>query len=393
MKITLTARKLKSLLQGVLRLGTGDVTHPGYSLMNLEVTKKGAARATVINAQAAIRMATPADGGGQFEPGRAAVGLRHADMFSRVLPSSDRITVELRLIDAGPGRAPVMRARVGETLLKITTGTPEQLLDFPSMPDVSWRECSVEDLKDVTKHVAWCVAPVTDPRVSMQGVRLAEGFCEATDGHRAVRLKKGLIDGDVLVPPAALQVVPEIIGSGTVRLAVSGNRLWIQGGSFIMNCRLIDGALPDTSQLWLTPDENGMAMMNTMEKGVVHSASVSRDAMQDAAANMVAVFPDPGKDRRPVMRFRIKNGLLSVIMKNDSHDAISIAQPVPWDIQGVDSAALGLLDELRLDAAYVHKAVGSLPKDGDSFKLSWLSARDRAQVSAGPVDILIMPRQ
>ncbi len=401
MKIAVSSKGLKGLLSDVLKLGTGDATHPGFSLMHLDVSKKGALRATVVNAQAAVRMAL-AEGGEGHEPGAVAVPLKSMEMVANVLRPDDTMA-HVTMVDMGAGRAPVMRMKADDVLLKFPTMSIDDVVPFPTMPDgasVPWCKVSGASLQAIVKHCLWCCAPPTSERPNLQGLHMTPTFVEAADGHRLIQLAiAGVVNAECIVPAPMLAVAASLVGAdGDARLVVDGNRVWVQGRSFVMSCRTIDGQYPDTSTIYMVPGDDGLVHRGGgVGAGMarVNEAQLSQPNMWSAATNMTKIFSGgAGKDNRPVLKFMMRDGDLNVFMKSETGQGVDLAQRVMWkggEKHAPGPEAFNELNALLLDAQYVSQVVGSMPKQ-DFMRVHWTTSRDRIQFSAGDVRALIMPR-
>ena len=117
--------------------------------------------------------------------------------------------------------------------------------DYPAMPVV---EAPSADL-DITTGVRSCLmAASTDAsKQVLQGVHLANGFMEATDGHRLVRLPVALPDGINLTLPASTM---KLLQDRTVGIAASNGQAVIDAGDGItIYSRILDGTYPDVAKL------------------------------------------------------------------------------------------------------------------------------------------------
>lgn len=392
MKITVPARGLKDLLADALRAGTGDATHPGYSILHLETTKKGALRATTVNSLAALRLVYTPPEAGDFEPGAAAVPLVSAQNLANVLSGSEGVNAALSLVDQGPGRAPSMRLKSEDLLLKFPTHALEDLVPFPMPPDndVTWQTVDGAVLQEIARRTLWCCAPASDARATLTGLHLTPTHVEAADGHRLVRYDiEGLVPKSVIVPAAAMSTAAALVGSGTVRLHVDDHRLWVQNRSFMLTCRLVDGPYPDTSRIYMRADDDGTVAVDAKSRAPLASAKISRSGLQSAAANMTKVFNGGGKDNRPVLRFLIRGQEMNVYMKNENGTGMDMAQRVPWQGDPGDKA-VSELNALMVDAKYVEQVAGALP-DAEFLDLRWVSSRDRIQLESGAMCAVIMP--
>jgi DNA polymerase-3 subunit beta len=117
--------------------------------------------------------------------------------------------------------------------------------DYPAMPVV---EAASADL-DITAGVRAClVAASSDAsKQILQGIHLASGYMEATDGHRLIRLPVALPDGINLTLPASTM---KLLQDRTVGIAAAAGQAVIDAGDGItIYSRILDGTYPDVSKL------------------------------------------------------------------------------------------------------------------------------------------------
>jgi len=117
--------------------------------------------------------------------------------------------------------------------------------DYPAMPVV---EAASADL-DITAGVRAClVAASSDAsKQILQGIHLADGYMEATDGHRLVRLPVALPDGINLTLPASTM---KLLQDRTVGIAAAAGQAVIDAGDGItIYSRILDGTYPDVAKL------------------------------------------------------------------------------------------------------------------------------------------------
>jgi len=117
--------------------------------------------------------------------------------------------------------------------------------DYPAMPAV---EAPSADL-DITAGVRACLmATSTDAaKAILQGIHLADGYMEATDGHRLVRLPVDLPDGINLTLPASTM---KLLQDRTVGIAAANGQAVIDAGDGItIYSRILDGTYPDVAKL------------------------------------------------------------------------------------------------------------------------------------------------
>jgi DNA polymerase-3 subunit beta len=117
--------------------------------------------------------------------------------------------------------------------------------DYPAMPAV---EAPSADL-DITAGVRACLmATSTDAaKAILQGIHLSDGYMEATDGHRLVRLPVDLPDGINLTLPASTM---KLLQDRTVGIAAANGQAVIDAGDGItIYSRILDGTYPDVAKL------------------------------------------------------------------------------------------------------------------------------------------------
>jgi DNA polymerase-3 subunit beta len=117
--------------------------------------------------------------------------------------------------------------------------------DYPSMPVV---EAPSAEL-DLTAGVRACMAAVSTDgsKQILQGIHMAAGYMEATDGHRLMRVPVALPDGIDLVLPASTM---KLLQDRTVTVAAAVGQAVIDAGDGItIYSRILDGKYPDVAAL------------------------------------------------------------------------------------------------------------------------------------------------
>lgn len=117
--------------------------------------------------------------------------------------------------------------------------------DYPALPVV---EAPTAQL-DLTAGVRACMAAVsTDAsKQILQGIHMAAGFMEATDGHRLMRVPVALPDGIDLVLPASTM---KLLQDRVVGIAAAAGQAVIDAGDGItIYSRILDGKYPDVAAL------------------------------------------------------------------------------------------------------------------------------------------------
>lgn len=128
--------------------------------------------------------------------------------------------------------------------------------DYPALPAV---EAPGAEL-DLTAGVRACMAAVsTDAsKQILQGIHLAAGFMESTDGHRLMRVPVALPDGIDLVLPAATM---KLLQDRTVTVAAAKGQAVIDAGDgTVMYSRILDGTYPNVAALIPASFEHAMTM-------------------------------------------------------------------------------------------------------------------------------------
>jgi DNA polymerase-3 subunit beta len=117
--------------------------------------------------------------------------------------------------------------------------------DYPAMPVVDAPSAEL----DLTAGVRACMAAVSADasKQILQGIHLAAGYMEATDGHRLVRVPVALPDGIDLVLPASTM---KLLQDRVVGIAAAAGQAVIDAGDGItIYSRILDGKYPDLAAL------------------------------------------------------------------------------------------------------------------------------------------------
>jgi len=128
--------------------------------------------------------------------------------------------------------------------------------DYPAMPVV---EAPSADL-DLTAGVRACMAAVStdSSKQILQGIHMAAGFMEATDGHRMMRVPVPLPDDIDLILPASTM---KLLQDRTVTVAATTGQAVIDAGDGVtIYSRILDGKYPDVAALVPTSFEHTMTM-------------------------------------------------------------------------------------------------------------------------------------
>jgi DNA polymerase III subunit beta len=117
--------------------------------------------------------------------------------------------------------------------------------DYPTMPSVN----AISTDLDITAGVRACLIAASNDasKPVLQGIHLANGFMEATDGHRLVRLPVALPDGINLTLPASTM---KLLQDRAVGIAAANGQAVIDAGDgTTIYSRILDGTYPDVAKL------------------------------------------------------------------------------------------------------------------------------------------------
>jgi len=128
--------------------------------------------------------------------------------------------------------------------------------DYPALPAV---EAPGAEL-DLTAGVRACMAAVSTgaSKQILQGIHLAAGFMESTDGHRLMRVPVALPDGIDLVLPAATMKLLQ--GRMVTVAAAKGQAVIDAGDGIVMYSRILDGTYPNVAALIPASFKHAMTM-------------------------------------------------------------------------------------------------------------------------------------
>jgi DNA polymerase-3 subunit beta len=117
--------------------------------------------------------------------------------------------------------------------------------DYPAMPVV---EAPSTEL-DLTAGARACMIAVStdSSKQILQGIHMAAGFMEATDGHRLMRVPVALPDGIDLVLPASTM---KLLQDRVVGIAAAAGQAVIDAGDGVtIYSRILDGKFPNVAAL------------------------------------------------------------------------------------------------------------------------------------------------
>jgi DNA polymerase-3 subunit beta len=128
--------------------------------------------------------------------------------------------------------------------------------DYPSMPVV---EAPSAEL-DLTAGVRACMAAVSTDgsKQILQGIHMAAGYMEATDGHRLMRVPVALPDGiDLVLPASTMKLLQDrVVGIA----AATGQAVIDAGDGITIYSRILDGKYPDVAALVPASFEHTMTL-------------------------------------------------------------------------------------------------------------------------------------
>jgi len=166
--------------------------------------------------------------------------------------------------------------------------------DYPDLPAVDAPEAPL----DLTAGVAACMAccSTDSSKAILQGIHLADGFMEATDGHRMMRMPVPLPDGINLVLPATTM---RLLADRIVSIAAAGGHAVITAGDGItIHSRIYDGTYPNVAAL--------------IPESFKHHLALNRRALS-AAMDRVSMVAE-------IVKLTASNGELQITAENDANN-------------------------------------------------------------------------
>jgi DNA polymerase-3 subunit beta len=170
--------------------------------------------------------------------------------------------------------------------------------DYPDLPVVDAPEAAV----DLTAGVAACMAccSTDHSKAILQGIHLANGYMESTDGHRMMRLPMPLPDDINLVLPATTM---RLLAERSVSIAAAGGHAVINAGDGItIYSRILDGTYPDVAKL--------------VPESFKHQLTVNRRALA-AALDRVAIIAE-------IVKLTAKNSELEITAETDASNGCEV---------------------------------------------------------------------
>lgn len=166
--------------------------------------------------------------------------------------------------------------------------------DYPDLPVVDAPEAAVDLAAGVAACMACCSTDAS--RAILQGIHLASGYMEATDGHRMMRLPVPLPDGLNLVLPAATM---RLLAERSVSIAAAGGHAVINAGDGItIYSRILDGTYPNVAAL--------------VPESFKYQLTINRRALA-AALDRVSMVAE-------IVKLTAKNGELEITAENDANN-------------------------------------------------------------------------
>jgi DNA polymerase-3 subunit beta len=170
--------------------------------------------------------------------------------------------------------------------------------DYPDLPVVDAPEAAV----DLTAGVAACMAccSTDTSKAILQGIHLANGYMESTDGHRMMRLPMPLPDDINLVLPATTM---RLLAERSISIAAAGGHAVINAGDGItIYSRILDGTYPNVAAL--------------IPESFKHQLTVNRRALA-AALDRVAIIAE-------IVKLTAKNGQLEITAETDASNGCEV---------------------------------------------------------------------
>lgn len=273
MRLTISREKLQEALTAVAAAVPTKTTLPVLGNLLLETTDKGL-RLSGTDLDIGVSTEVLAD---VESPGAITVPAKKLSEIVRELPPAP-----VKLSAAGEQR---ITLECGRSRFKLL-GLPRD--EFPAFPGVdfnkSWRVRS-GDLQKLISHTAFAVS-TEESRPILNGVlweiREKETRMVATNGHRLAKMETpytGLLTGDFIIPPKALEQVRRLFPSDEeLEVARGENHLAFRSPFTSVFTRLIEGPYPNYDQV-IPRDNNRVAI-------------IDKTALQSALKRMAVVASD-----------------------------------------------------------------------------------------------------
>lgn len=273
MRLTISREKLQEALTAVAAAVPAKTTLPVLGNILLEATEKG------------LRLS-----GTDLDIGVSTEVLADVEVVGAITIPAKKLVEIVRELPPSPVRL----SATGEQRISLECGRSRFKLlglprdEFPAFPSVdfgkAWRVKSA-DLQQLISHTAFAVSN-EESRPILNGVlwevRENEIRMVATNGHRLAKMEvpyPGLITGDYIIPPKALEQVRRLFPADEeLEVAKGENHLAFRSPFTSVFTRLIEGPYPNYDQV-IPRDNNRVAI-------------IDRVALQSALKRMAVVASD-----------------------------------------------------------------------------------------------------
>lgn len=202
---------------------------------------------------------------------------------------------------------------IEDNLIKTADGAykipSHDALDYPAMPVVEADSTELL-LSDGVKACLPCSSKDASKQI-LQGVHMANGYMEATDGHRMMRYAVDLPNGIDLVLPA---ITMRLIQDQTVTIAAAkGQAVIVTDEGITIYSRTLDGKYPDLASL--------------IPKTFEHEIEVDRHRLLRCLERVAIV----AEQHNSVIKVKALDGVLEVTAEAD---ALNGAESMPYFGEG-----------------------------------------------------------
>ncbi len=305
MRLTISREKLQEALTAVAAAVPAKTTLPVLGNILLEATEKG------------LRLS-----GTDLDIGVSTEVLADVEAVGAITIPAKKLVEIVRELPPNPVRL----SATGEQRISLECGRSRFKLlglprdEFPAFPSVdfgkAWRVKSA-DLQRLISHTAFAVSN-EESRPILNGVlwevRESETRMVATNGHRLAKMEipyPGLITGDYIIPPKALEQVRRLFPADEeLEVAKGENHLAFRSPFTSVFTRLIEGPYPNYDQV-IPRDNNRVAIIDrvTLQSALKRMAVVASDqthrvklSFNSALLKFSVTTPDlgEGQDELPV---------------------------------------------------------------------------------------------
>lgn len=399
MKLTIKAGDLEKVVKRVIQYASrGRDIAPGYRLVLMEVTDKGALRLSAHNAAAGARASFSLSGA--WEAGVVAVSAEHLSKIISILPKGKSNDVDIKC-----GRGPKISLRCQNARMSLPRA---DIADFPDMPRPaaqSWFDVTDKAVNGVINHLLWAMCR-DESRPALAGVHLSNAWSEACDGHLTARKAPGIVPvgTDVIVPGDTWHSLRLFVGEGrTLRVAVEDDkRVWFRGEDWAVFSTLIASNYPNTSPFVFDVDDEGFHNLGGT-KVRVHWIHLNRKEALAVVARIVgASVSQEEKSFGASVKFEVNEGSLHFVSHypiDDMSNSIIVNEKVDWaegSVVADDDSGFMALDGIGLYSTYMKMALESLPSD--VIKMMWAEPIEQGYLPVqfhddSGVQALVMPRR